>query len=109
MSDGFQVSLSALTGLAGTFDSRQQGFRSLGGPLRQSAAAVRTGDAALDSEIQNVVGHCDAVFGQMADALGQFADGLRANAQNYQDVDSQTAQSLQALMPDDAVDSPLVG
>ena len=98
MSDGYQVSPAALTGLAATFESRQQSFRSAGGPLRQGAAAVSTGDASLDAEIRNVVGQCDAVLGQMADALGKAAAGLRANAQDYQDTESENAQDFDDLM-----------
>ncbi|HEX4705971.1 MAG TPA: hypothetical protein VH352_27895 [Pseudonocardiaceae bacterium] len=98
MGDGFQLSVSAIGRLADSFSGQQDRFHEVGGPLREAAGSISTGDAALDAETRDVIGRVNDLFVLIGDTYGRFADALNTVVDNYQQADQQVADSYRELL-----------
>jgi uncharacterized protein YukE len=101
MSDGYQVSLPALVRLAGSFAGQQQSFRQLGDPVQQRAAAVDTGDAALDAEVRTVIDTVHTLFGQFGDVLEQTGTVLAEITADYEERDQRVVDDMDRIAAED--------
>lgn len=97
MADGYHVSPPALVRLAGTFTGQQQGARQVGDPIRQSVAAVDTGEAALDSETRSLVDTLNTLFGLFGDGLAQTGTILSEIAEDYETSDRYSAEDMSRI------------
>lgn len=97
MADGYHVSLPALVRLAGTFTDQQQGARQVGGPLQQSAAAVDTGEAALDAETRTLAETLNTLFGLFGDGMARTGTVLTETAEDYAATDRYTAEDMNRI------------
>ncbi len=95
--DGFQLSVSSVTDLADAFAEKQQRFHEVGGPLREAAASIDTGDPGLDAETRDVIRRVNDMFVLIGDTWGRFADALDTVVDNYQQADQQVADGYRAL------------
>ncbi|HEX6352954.1 hypothetical protein [Actinophytocola sp.] len=91
MSASFHVSVSEVTRLARTFAERQQIPADLGGPLRQSAGGMRTGDPALDAEARQLFDQYQALLDGVRDAFDYTAGALTDVADASQRFDEERA------------------
>lgn len=98
MGDGFQLSVSALTGLADAFADQQQMFHQLGGPLQAAAAPIDTGDPGLDAETRDVIGRVNDMLMLIGDTWDRLAGTVDTVVDNYQQADQQVADSYRELM-----------
>jgi uncharacterized protein YukE len=105
------VSPPALVRLAGTFAGQQQSFHRLGSPVQRRAAAVDTGDAALDAETQAVIDTINTLFGQFGDVLEQTGTVLNEIAADYEASDQGIVDDMDRIAAEDLgghVDVPQV-
>ena len=111
MSDGYHVSTPALVRLAGTFAGQQQSTQQLGGPVQQRAAAVDTGEAALDAETRTLIDTVNTLFGQFGNGLEQTGTILTEIAADYDTSDRRSADDMDRITVEDLgghVDVPQV-
>lgn len=99
MADGFQVSLPAMAGLAGTFRTGRGEMHDAGEPMVAAAASVSTGDPALDAQTATLINRVAGVFVRVGNALGDIGDAVDTAAGNYRDGDDQVAADYRSLMP----------
>jgi hypothetical protein len=110
MSDGFHVSPPALVDLGGTFAGQQQSFHGLCGPAQQRAAAVDTGDAALDAETKVLIDMVSTMFRQAGDGLAETGTILTEIAAEYVASDQRGVGDIKPLAEElgENVDVPAV-
>jgi hypothetical protein len=111
MADGYHVSPPALVRLAGTFTEQQQNFRRVGGPIQPCAAALDTGEAALDTETRSLVDTLNTLFGLFGDGATQTGTVLTEIAEDYEITDRYTAEDMSQIVDErlgDNVDIPQV-
>jgi hypothetical protein len=97
MSDGFAVDLDAVTRLADTLAEQQQAVATSGGPMRQRADRLDTGDPALDAETRALVAEADNLVIRFADAFVAIANGLDTAVESYRSYDAEAAASYREL------------
>lgn len=97
MGDGFELSVSAVSGLADAFADQQQRFHQLGGPLQDAAATIDTGDAGLDVETRAVIGRVNTMLGLIGDTWDRLAGAVDTVVDNVQQTDQQVADSYREL------------
>ncbi|HEX6355443.1 DUF6317 family protein [Actinophytocola sp.] len=101
MSDGYRVSTPSLVRLAGTFTGQQKGVQQLGGPVQQSAAAVDTGEAALDAETRTLIDTINTLFGQFGQGLELTGTILTEIAEDYDTSDLDSAEDMNRIAAED--------
>lgn len=99
MSASFHVSVPAVTQLAGTFAQRQQIPADLGGPLRESAGGIRTGDPALDAATRQLFDRYQAVLDRVREAFEYTAGELTQVADAAQRFDEDRAAEQREQVP----------
>lgn len=106
MSDGFELSVSAVSRLADAFADKQDRFRQVGAPLTAAAASIDTGDAGLDAETRDVIRRVNDMFALMGDTWWCLAGAVDTVVDNYQQGDQQVADGYRALMDGVPADGP---
>jgi hypothetical protein len=101
MSDGYRVSTPALVRLAGTFAGQQRSVQKLGGPVQQRAAAVDTGEAALDAETRTLIDTINTLFGQFGLGLERTGTVLTEIAADYDASDLDSADDMNRIAAED--------
>jgi hypothetical protein len=91
MSASFHVSVPVVTQLARTFAERQQIPADLGGPLRESAGGMRTGDPALDAETRQLFDQYQALLDRIREAFEYTSGRLTEVADASQRFDEERA------------------
>jgi hypothetical protein len=101
MSDGYHVSPPAVVRLADGFTGQQQSFARLGSPVQRSAAAVDTGEAALDQETRALIDTINSLFGLFAQGMERTGAVLAEIAEDYEADDRGTADVMDRISAED--------
>ena len=101
MSDGYHVSPPALVRLADGFTGQQQSFTGLGSPVQQRAAAVDTGEAALDGETRSLIDTINSLFGLFGQGMERTGTVLAEIAEDYEADDEVTAEVMDRITAED--------
>lgn len=100
MSGRFHMDESAVAQLAGTFDQRQRIPAGLGGPLVESAGAVRTGDPALDARTKQLLSQYQDILTRIGELFGDTAGALIGVADAAGEFDTEHAAEHEGLVAD---------